>query len=353
MNWKKIIGIIAGIALLAIIVIKLKTNKEIATDRVFYYDKEQAIHVQTQTIKEDIIDNPLSFTGNFEANKETKLSAETQGKVNYVSVDVGDFVSKGQALIQLDKTLLELQLQTILVQIEGLELDINRYTILAKADAIQGVQLEKALLGLKTAKIQKETIIEQIKRTAVKAPFSGVVTMKHTEIGGFAAPGVPLLQITDINTLKFTINVSETELNQFDKSNTYEVTADAYPQNVLSGKISLVGSKANMGGSYPVQFTVKNLNKLEIKAGMFGKVVLTNSANEKGIVIPTAAIIGNTNQPQVYLVKDGKAILQSIEISQRLQNEAVISYGINLGDILITSGLVNLFDGANVIFNQN
>ena len=66
-------------------------------------------------------------------------------------------VSKGQPLIQLDNSLLKLQLQTIEVQIEGLEADVNRYTILAKADAIQGVQLEKAELGLKSAKVQKAT----------------------------------------------------------------------------------------------------------------------------------------------------------------------------------------------------
>jgi membrane fusion protein (multidrug efflux system) len=64
-------------------------------------------------------------------------------------------LAKDQSLLLLDKPLLKLQLQTIEVQIEGLEADVNRYTILAKADAVQGIQLEKAALGLKSAKCKK------------------------------------------------------------------------------------------------------------------------------------------------------------------------------------------------------
>ena len=125
---------------------------------------------------------------------------------------MGDIVQQGQTLIQLDNSLLKLQLQTIEVQIEGLQDDVKRYTILTEADAVQGVQLEKAKLGLKSAKVQRATIQEQINKTTIKAPFSGVVTAKLSEIGAFAAPGVPLLQITDLNILKFTVNVAENNL---------------------------------------------------------------------------------------------------------------------------------------------
>ncbi|MBK9801246.1 MAG: hypothetical protein IPP56_16500 [Bacteroidetes bacterium] len=67
---------------------------------------------------------------------------------------------------------------------------------MAKADAIQGVQLEKSVLGLKSAKVQKATLIEQINKPLSKHLYNGVVTAKLSEEGAFAAPGVPLLQIT-------------------------------------------------------------------------------------------------------------------------------------------------------------
>ena len=115
---------------------------------------------------------------------------------------MGSYVHQGQAIIQLDNSLLKLQLQTVDVQIEGLQDDVKRYTILTQADAVQGIQLEKAKFGLKSALVQKSTVQEQINKTTIRAPFSGVVTAKLSEVGAFAAPGVPLLQITDISILK-------------------------------------------------------------------------------------------------------------------------------------------------------
>jgi membrane fusion protein (multidrug efflux system) len=47
-------------------------------------------------------------------------------------------------------------------------------------------------------------------------------------------------------------------------------------------------------------------------------------------------------------VKNGKALLQNITISKKIQNKAVVSNGLNEGDVIVTNGFINLFDGANV-----
>lgn len=345
---KKVLYIIIPLALIAIVVIKLKSNKEIVKDKVYQYDKEQAIHVQVDTIKSELIGAEFAYSGTFEPNKETKLSAEIQGKINDVLVDVGTFVTKGQSLIQLDNSLLKLQLQSAEVQVEGLEADVKRFTVLANADAVQGVQLEKAELGLKSAKVQRATLLEQINKTTIKAPFNGVVTAKLTEEGAFAAPGVPLLQITDISVLKFTVNVSENDLSSFQLNQTFSINADAYSDVLLSGKATMIGSKANMGSSFPVQFIVSNTSDLKIKSGMFGKVNLKSENQKTGIIIPASAIVGSSTQPQVYKVKNGKAVLNSISIAQKIKNKTVVAKGLEEGDVIVTNGFINLFDNANV-----
>ena len=349
---KTIIYISIALALIVIVVFQLKRNKETTVNRVYQYDKEQAINVQAITLKLESIKNDISYTGTFEPNKETKVSADIQGKINSVLVDIGSPVRKGQDVIQLDNSLLKLQSQGVDIQIEGLEADVKRYTILASADAIQGVQLEKTELALKSAKVQKATLMEQIKKTTITSPFSGIVTAKLTEEGAFAAPGIPLLQITDIASLKFTVNVPEQELSQFETNQLYSLSADAYPETVLSGKVIMTGSKANMGNSYPVQFSVNNTSDLKIKAGMFGKVQLKNDGEREHIIIPASAIVGTNIQPQVYLVKNGKAILQDITTSNRFQNKVQVSSGLTEGDVIITNGFINLFDGANVTISN-
>jgi len=345
---KKVLYIIIPLALIAIVVIKLKSNREIVKDKVYQYDKNQAINVQVDTIKSELIGAEFAYSGTFEPNKETKLSAEIQGKINDVLVDVGTFVTKGQSLIQLDNSLLKLQLQSAEVQVEGLEADVKRFTVLANADAVQGVQLEKAELGLKSAKVQRATLLEQINKTTIKAPFNGVVTAKLTEEGAFAAPGVPLLQITDISVLKFTVNISENDLNLFQLNQTFSINVDACSDVLLSGKATMIGSKANMGSSFPVQFIVNNTSDLKIKSGMFGKVNLKSENQKTGIIIPASAIVGTSTQPQVYKVKNGKAVLNSISIAQKIKNKTVVAKGLEEGDVIVTNGFINLFDNANV-----
>ena len=345
---KKIIWIIAGVAVVGMMMFKLLSNKKTTENRVYQYDKEKPISVSVDTIRLQNFVDAGNYTGTFEPNKETKISADIQGKINAVLVDVGSYVSKGQTLIQLDNSLLKLQLQTVEVQIEGLEDDVNRYTILTEADAVQGVQLEKARLGLKSAKVQRATLLEQISKTSIKAPFNGVVTAKLNEEGGFAAPGVPLLQITDISTLRFTVNVPENDLVKFQNNQTYKINADVYPDISLSGKVSMIGSKANMGNSFPIQFQVVNTKNLSIKSGMFGKVNLSESEQEQGILISTSAIIEENGIAKVYVVKNGKAVLQTIISSKTIGNKTLVSNGLIENDIIVTNGFINLFDGANI-----
>ena len=344
---KKILYITIPVVLLGLVVVRLKKNKELAKTNIVQFNKEAAIAVIADTVVLQEVAFPSTFSGTFEPNLETKLSAELQGKINAVFVDVGDFVQKGQPLIQLDNSLLKLQLEGIEVQIEGLELDVRRYTILTKADAIQGVQLEKTLLALKAAKIQKATLAEQIQKTNIKAPFSGVVTAKLTEQGAFAAPGLPLLQITDIAVLKFTINIPETDLALFQIGKSYTITPDVMQNELINGKMYMVGSKANAGNSYAIQFKINNTD-LSLKAGMFGKVIVKNNRSAKGIFIPSSAIIGSATNPQVYVVKNGKAIKQDVLIQSTLQNQVLLASGIVAGDVIVANGFINLYDGANV-----
>lgn len=349
---KKIIWIIIGVAVVGLTVFKLASNKKTTESKIYQYDIEKPITVGVETIQMKNIQGEFIYTGTFEPNKEVKISAESQGKINSISVDVGSYVRQGQTLIQLDNSLLQLQIQSVDVQIEGFQNDVNRYAILTEADAIQGVQLEKAKLGLKAAKVQKATLQEQINKTTIKAPFSGIVTAKLSEVGAFAAPGVPLLQITDISTLKFTVHVPESNLKLFQANPKHTISADALPEIPLSGNLSLIGSKANMGNSFPVQFQVKNTQQLDVKSGMFGKIELSTSDITQGILIPSSAIIVDGDQAQVYVIKEEKAVLQNISISGNIKDKSIVNQGLSEGDVIVVNGFINLFDGANVVIKS-
>lgn len=346
--WKKAIGLLLVIGFISLTVYKLNVNKTITEKRVHQYDSMKPIWIEVDTIGIKSIDSEKQFAGQFEPEKETKISSETSGKINRIHVEVGDIVKKGQTLVELDNVLLTLQKQAVEIQIEGLEKDVARYTVLALADAIQRIQLEKAELGLKSALVQRATIMEQIAKTYIKAPFDGVVTAKFNEVGAFAAPGIPILQITNISQLRFTLFVSENDLSLFQLLKSYPVTVDANAALDAMGKVIHVGSKANPGGSFQIQLSIPNTNSSEIKAGMFGKVLVPNNVIKSGILIPASAVLGSIEQQEVYLVEAGKVRLQKIDISRKINDQAEVTKGLKDGDILVTGGFINLYEGANV-----
>jgi len=347
---KYLINILILIALLVLIGLKLKENKQIVEDRVFKYDKEQPINVLTSKVSKTTAGEDLFITGNFMSNRDARINSELQGKIKAIYVDMGSYVKRGQKLVKIDDELLKLQLKVLDVKIEGLKVDINRFKVLTQADAIQGIKLEKAELGLRSVLAQRKTILEKIKKTVVYAPFSGIITGKMTEVGSFAAPQMPLLQLTDIYKLKFTVNVPEDDLELFELKTVHTVLVDAFPNLELNAKTIMIGAKGNMGNSYPVQFEVKNTKDLKIKSGMFGKIKLAENSNESRIVIPASAIVGSNVQPKVYVAENGKAIMKDVIISKRIGDKVIIEGGLNNGDIIVTSGFINLFDGANITF---
>ncbi len=349
---KKTIWIIVIIATTGLVLFKLIGNKKTSESLIYNYDKEKPVTVDVKAISYQNILEDRVYTGSFGPNREVKISAETQGKIIRIFVDEGSYVQTGQKLIQLDTSLLELQLKTIEVQIKGLQDDVNRFTILAKADAVQGVQLEKVKLGLESAELQKSTLLEQINKAAIKAPFNGIITAKLSEMGAFAAPGIPLLQITDIDWLKFRINVPENELKQFYSNPSYSISADVFPNIPLKGELTMVGSKANPGNSFPVQFQVKNTERLDIKSGMFGKVHVSNTDEKQQVAIPSSAIVNTSGKTQVYVVMDGKAVLKTVTTSKNMGNKTIIAGGLKEGDIIVTKGFINLFDGAGVLIGN-
>lgn len=272
-----LIPILLIVLFLAVVAFRLRSNKQIAEKRVYHSTESTSSFRESDTLVRTELtprEKNLAFSGTFQPNRATKISAETPGKINRMRVDAGSIVREGQALVELDQALLLLQIEAIDVQIEGLEADVERYSILAEADAVQGIKLEKAQLGLKSAQVQRATLEEKIDQTTVRAPFSGVVTAKLNETGGFAAPGVPLLQLIDLTPIKFTIQVPERDLRHFQAGQVYPITADAYPGRTLQGKVSMIGSQANAGQSFPIQFTVENTDQQTLKAGMFGEVVV-------------------------------------------------------------------------------
>ncbi len=336
-----------SIGLIALIVLKLLSNKEKVAGKIYIHDTSAPILVEDTVPGMHSFENSLSFMGTFEPIRQNSIGSDASGKIIQMSVKEGDYVTAGQVLAKVDNEYLLLQLQNLEVTIQGQMKDDERFTSLSENQAIPAVQAEKNKLALESLEIQKKQLQKQINSATIKAPFSGVITKKFIDLGSVVGPGIPLFEITDVSSLKLTTYVPEAEIMKFSKSQKVIVNADVYADKNFDGTITNIAVQADKSHNFAVQVTVSNPNK-ELMAGMYGNMSVANQESKNALSIPRAALIGSTQNPQVYIIKNGKAILTSFQAGISDGTHIEVASGIDKNDKIVIKGQVNLQNNSNV-----
>jgi RND family efflux transporter MFP subunit len=347
MNKRIIIIGISAVALVGLTVMKLMSNKKEVEKKIYIHDMTASVLVQATVASMHTFESSFSFLGTFEAVRQNTIGSDANGKIIKLNVEEGDKVSQGQIIAKVDDEMLQLQLQNAEVSIEGQKNDDGRYSNLAKENAVPGVQVEKTKLGLRSAEIQKRQIQKQLKSTNITAPFSGVITKKMVDLGSVIGAGSPLVEITDISSLKLTVSVPERDILKFKLNQEVSVSADIYGKRMFDGKVTNVSVQADKSHNFKVQITVKNAQQ-ELMAGMYGSVSLNNSKSITALSIPRKALVGSSKNPQVYVIKNGKSILTSFNAGTSDGEFIEVVDGLTKSDQIITKGQVNLQNNSNV-----
>ncbi len=347
MNKRVIISTLIGIALIALVVLKLKSNKIAVDKKVYIHDTEAPILVVASNPAMHTFESSFSFLGTFDPIRQNTIGSDASGKVIKLNVEEGDRVSQGSVIAKIDDEMIRLQIENAEVSIEGQRNDDNRYSTLAKENAVSGVQVEKTKLGLKSAEIQKKQLQKQLKSTTIIAPFSGVITKKLIDLGSMIGPGTQVVEITDISSLKLTVSVPERDIMKFKLNQKVQVSADVYAGKVFEGTVSNLSVQADKAHNFKVQITVRNTNQ-EIMAGMYGSVSLANSKSVTSLAIPRKALVGSSKNPQVYVIRNGKAFLTSFNAGTSDGDFIEVISGIATTDKIVVKGQVNLQDKSNV-----
>ncbi|MGV3631531.1 MAG: efflux RND transporter periplasmic adaptor subunit [Bacteroidota bacterium] len=341
-----IISVIA-VALIGLTVAKLMGNKKKAEEKIYIHDADAEILVEEGRPETHTFESSLSFLGTFEPVRQNTIGSDAQGKVITLSVEEGDYVSKGQLIAKVDDEMLELQIQSADISIEGQKNDDARYTNLSRENAVAGVQVEKTRLGLRTAENQKKQLQKQLRNTSIRAPFSGTITKKMADVGSFLGNGSPVVEITDISSLKLTINVPERDILKFKQQQNVIVKADIYSNRTFDGKVTNISVLADKSHNFEVQITVKNPGK-ELMAGMYGSVSLNNNKSVSALSVPRKALVGSSKKPQVYVIRNGKAVLTSFTSGTSDGDYIEVVNGIQPTDRIVVKGQVNLQDNSRV-----
>jgi membrane fusion protein, multidrug efflux system len=349
---KKTIIIAAAIAVLALISIKLVANKTTINEK----NQLKAGVVTTITIKEVVRkeqSSSLSLTGVTAAKQDVLLKAETGGQVAAINFNLGDYVAKGKVLVEIDDRLTKLAFESAQLNLSKLEDEYNKMKNLYSGQATSETKVRDARIEYERAKIAAEQAEKQLSFTKITATQNGYAVSKFVDKGSFVGIGSPIVSLVDIAQLKVTMSVSEKDAYNLNVGQNVKVTSSVYPGVEYDGKVSFVSEQGDGIHNYPVEILVANKSAHQLKAGTFVNAAFIFSAKTSSLLIPRESLVGSIKDAKVYVVEQNTARQKSITIGRDLNNYLEVLAGLNEGDKVVTTGQINLTDGAPVsIFNN-
>lgn len=209
--------------------------------------------------------------------------------------------------------------------------------------------------GAQAAVATSQTQVDQAKKaitdTVVRAPISGFVSERIADLGEFVTPNTPNSKVATIvrtSTLRMKIDVPEQSIGKVATGQGISLQTTAYPDRNFAGTVVRISPSLNTSArTLAVEAEVQNIDGL-LKPGQFATVRITQSKPEPAVMIPAKAVrtVGNTNS--VFIVKDGAAREQFVQLGL-LENDMIqVKQGVIEGEAVATSNLNVLSDGILV-----
>lgn len=354
MKTKQII-IIVVIVLIGAVGYTLFNNKKEMNELATTVPEEFAIPVQIATVGEKTISNGLTATGEFAGWEEVTLVAESQGSIQYLKVEEGQKISKGQVIAKVDAVSLSSQLSSANSAFSKAEKDVARYERLLEVGAVSQSALEDVRIQRENARANIAQINQQLSFTVVKSPINGVVNKLMVEETSFVMPGNEIAEIVQIDRLKIIVNVAEDNLSKIKENQAVAIKTDVYPLKTFKGNVSTISVKADASRKFQVTIEVDNTKENQLRAGLFAEVIFDAlKTNEtEAMVIPREAIVGSLQNPSVFIVKDSSVALQKIKVGAVINGDVAILEGLKNGQQVVTKGIINLTNGTKIKITNN
>jgi RND family efflux transporter MFP subunit len=341
-----IIGIV--LVVIALITIRLIANKSNIDEKKTSKKDNSTTSVNVKPVLRQEQNSSLALTGITAAKQEVLLQAQTGGQILAINFKLGDYVKKGQLLVEIDDRLQSLALENTKINLSKLEDEYNKTKVLFSGKAITENKVRDARIDYETAKVAVEQAQKQLSFTKIAATQSGYVVSKFIERGSSIAVGAQIVSIVDIAQLKVTLNVAEKDIYSIKLGQNTKITSSVFPGVEYSGKVSFVSQQGNSMHNYPIEILLVNQSSHQLKAGTFVNVEFNFPADHSSLLIPRESLVGSIKDAQVYIVENNIAHLKSVTIGRDLGNNLEVLNGLNEGTNVITTGQINISDGSPV-----
>jgi membrane fusion protein, multidrug efflux system len=309
----------------------------------------QILNVSGLVLTPSVVTEFINPTGSLIPDEEVELSFETSGKIVNIFFTEGTKVSKGDLLAKINDRHLQAQLMKLEAQKKLVEEKEFRQRSLLDRDAISRESYDQVVTELQALEADIMLVKARIAETELRAPFDGTVGLRYFSEGAYASPNTKIARLVKLKPMKIEFSISERYAGMISAGFPVTLTVDGkkYSASVyaLDPKVDLNTRTIIVRAIYP------NRNE-ELKPGRYAAINLQLSEVEDAIAIPTDALIPEMEGEKVFVFRSGKAMPVKVKTGLRTEATIQITEGLQFGDTLITTGILQLRQGLPVVLDN-
>jgi multidrug efflux pump subunit AcrA (membrane-fusion protein) len=356
--------------------------------------------VKVEAVRRDSVRRAVDVVGTLAAVDQVTISSEADGKVSRILADLGDRVTAGQVLIQIDSEKQQYtyeQQQAVLARtlaqygapdpqhlpeiektpdVQRANADLvqatqafDRATELSKRTLISQQALDDARAALQSKRASYDSALQnarnlrasiqaseatmklanrQLRDTEIRAPFDGFVEKRLVNQGELVKTQTPVMAIVRLNPLKVIAEIPEKMAPWISAGQVVELQVDAYQGRRFAGKVSRISPGVNTATrAFPFEALVPNPDTA-LKPGTFARVHIESGKIDEVVTLPYAALQYRYGVNRVFVVNGDKLAMRELAVGERLGDRVEVVSGVKAGERVAVTDVDTLADGVQV-----
>jgi membrane fusion protein (multidrug efflux system) len=306
------------------------------------------LQVQARVVNPIPFDNTLVITGSVLANESLELKSEASGKITKINFKEGAKVSSGELLVQINDTEIRAQIEKQRYMQKLNKDNEYRQRQLFKKDAISQEEYDNALNRLNTTISDIKLLEAQLEKTRVYAPFDGVIGLRYVSNGAYLTPATVIATLYNNSPVKIEFAIPSRYSPFISSGKKIRFTIENDTARVFRGEVYAIEPHINEETRTLKLRALADNSKGLLIPGQFVKVDLILDSKPNALMIPTQALIPGQTVQKVFIANSGQARELIVETGVRTNLNIEILSGLQPGDTVITTGILQLRSGLPI-----
>jgi membrane fusion protein (multidrug efflux system) len=309
---------------------------------------DEGVPVEVAAASRRTVSAYVTATSTLEAKRTAQLLAETTGQVSSIRKEEGDRVRKGQALLRVEDTQERLDFEKASIDLEVAEKEWQRAEELQKRGILSSKEFDEKRLRFEEAKHAKARASYALDKTAIVAPFSGIVTERNVQLGETVTPGKHVSTVADFDPLVVRFHVPESEAGPVEIGQPVTIEIPSASSDLLDAEIALISPVIDQGtGTVKLTAYVDNPG-FSIRPGTFVRARVTAATHDSALTIPRRALLNEDDTHYVFVAESDTTSRIEVEAGITDGQFVEILSGLSPGDLVITIGHGGLKSGDKI-----